>query len=639
MPQQKTTAASAHHPDQVLANANLSEVLAHHTVDPASLRRGQMVQVRQSLWVALTGTSIVCLVFAALQFGRGFDDWLWLWLAMGACTAALRAGLWWRYRGPVLDSATDTQVRLFLRLTILAAHLAGWMFAVAWLGMPEHLDTFDWVALLAANLALLFGGLFAYGSCLPAFLAFAMPSIGSAIVGLWSLNISHREIAGSTLALGMVLIVSTLFAWRSDRAFRINHGLRQRVMRLFEEVTQKKDEAVSATLAKSRFLASVSHDLRQPLHAINLYLSSLSTSHERMLAKPEEPEHARAVQAGLASLRESALYLNSMFESLLDISRLDAGTVAVDVRPVSLVKLIGQLESDYQKLAQTEGLTFDVRLPSQFKLMEVQTDPALLERLLRNLIVNAFRYTEKGGVRLSVVARGRMLDFRVVDTGPGIERGMRRRIFEEFFQVPGSQAKVQRQAHTGRGIGLGLAISARLADKLGTHIRLTSLPGHGSVFALRQPMRLALRAPVESGSGLGQGAGGPFPAGTFLVVIDDDLEIRRSSQLMLEQMGAEVFSADSGANAIGPLGRMGRLPSVILCDYRLTEENGLDVIQALRDEFNEDIPAILITGDTSPEHVTEFREAGVNVLHKPIPGDVLLAAIHQELARVSPQLP
>jgi len=411
------------------------------------------------------------------------------------------------------------------------------------------------------------------------------------------------------------------------------------VMKLFDEVTQKKDEAISATLAKSRFLASVSHDLRQPLHAINLYLSSLSTSHERMLARPDEPEHALAVQSGLSSLRESALYLNSMFESLLDISRLDAGTVAVNIRPVSLVKLIGQLESDYQKLAQTEGLSFEVKLPAQFKLMEVQTDPALLERLLRNLIVNAFRYTEKGGVRLSVVTRGRMMDFRVVDTGPGIERGMRTRIFEEFFQVPGSQAKVQRQTHTGRGIGLGLSISARLADKLGTQIRLTSLPRRGSVFALRQPMRLALRAPTDQNAAPTPGSGGPYPPGTFIVVIDDDLEIRRSSQLMLEQMGAEVFSADSGANAIGPLGRMGRLPSVILCDYRLTEENGLDVIQALRDEFNEDIPAILITGDTSPEHVTEFREVGVNVLHKPIPGDVLLTAIHRELARVSPPAP
>jgi two-component system, sensor histidine kinase len=624
---------------QALNHPHLTNALAHQTVDEAQLRLGQMEQIRQSLWVAIIGTSAVCAVFAILHYGRGFDEWLWIWLALGGCAGLIRLGLWWVYRSPVSGQIPDDEVRRFLRLAVLASHVAGWMFVVAWIALPAQLDTYDWVALLAANLALLLGGLFAYGSCLSAFLAFAFPSMISAIMSLWALDISLRELVGSSMALGMALLVSTLFAWRSSRTFRINHGLQQRVMKLFDEVTQKKDEAISATLAKSRFLASVSHDLRQPLHAINLYLSSLSTSHARMLAQPEEPEHALAVQTGLASLQESALYLNSMFESLLDISRLDAGTVAVVIRPISLVRLISHLESDYQKLAQTEGLSFDVRLPPQFDLMEVRTDPALLERLLRNLIVNAIRYTEKGGVRLSVVARGRMLDFRVVDTGPGIERSMRQRIFEEFVQVPGSQTKVQRHTHTGRGIGLGLAISARLADKLDTQIRLVSRPGHGSVFALRQPMRLALRVPVGPTPGLGTLRKGPFPPGTFLVVIDDDREIRRSSQLMLEQMGAEVFSADSGTTAIGQLGRMGRLPSVILCDYRLTEENGLDVIQALREEFNEEIPAILITGDTSPEHVTEFREAGLHVLHKPIPGDTLLAAIHQELARVSPQRP
>jgi CheY-like chemotaxis protein len=149
-------------------------------------------------------------------------------------------------------------------------------------------------------------------------------------------------------------------------------------------------------------------------------------------------------------------------------------------------------------------------------------------------------------------------------------------------------------------------------------------------------MRLALRTPSEQVETQSAGFSAPNLAGSFITVIDDDQDIRRSTQLMLEQLGADVFCASSLASAVGPLGRMGRMPSLILCDYRLEEENGLEVIQALRHEFNEDIPAILITGDTSPDHVTEFRSAGVHVLHKPIPGNVLLAAIHKELALVTP---
>ena len=613
----------------------LPEARASEVVDQAALQRAQVVQIRNALWVALTGTSGVCAVFAYLHWGLGFDDRLVLWLALGGCAGALRLALWLTTRKHLPQE--PAAVTRFLRVAVLASGLAGSMFAYAWTALPDMLSAAGLAALMFANLALLFGGLFGYGVHLPAFLAYAWPSIGGAMVGLWLLPLVPRDLVAATLGLGLVLGVSTLFAVRAAHTFRTSLGLQQRVTRLFEEVSRKRDEAISATLAKSRFLASVSHDLRQPLHAINLYLSSVVTSHQRHLQEPQETGHGQAVKEGLSSLRDSALYLNEMFESLLDISRLDAGTVSVMVRPISLVRLMSQLQSDYQKLAETEGLTFDIRLPTHFKQMEVQTDPALLERLLRNLIINAIRYTERGGVRLSVVARGRLLDFRVVDTGPGIEKGMRQRIFEEFFQVPGSQARTQRQAHTGRGIGLGLSISARLADKLDTHIRLKSRPGHGSVFALRQPVRIALRVPVETPTP--ERSGGPFPAGTFIAVVDDDLEIRRSTQSLLEQMGAEVFVADSGVKAIGQLGRLGRLPSVLLCDYRLVDENGLEVIQALRDEFNQDIPAILITGDTSPEHVTEFRNAGVQVLHKPVPGDRLLTAIHQELQRVSPAVP
>jgi CheY-like chemotaxis protein len=301
-----------------------------------------------------------------------------------------------------------------------------------------------------------------------------------------------------------------------------------------------------------------------------------------------------------------------------------------------------------------------MRLPDQIQLMEVDTDPALLERLLRNLLVNAFRYTLTGGVRLSVRAQDRSLDFRVVDTGPGIARSMRERVFDEFFQAPvAPSAKtrramplpsreerikppdggVQRALNATRGIGLGLSISARLADKLGSRIRLHSHLEHGSVFAFRQPMRVALRPQEQERPAATSDHAVALPAGLFVAVIEDDDVIRLATRQMLELMGAEVFTAESASQATQHLGQSGRMPDFIVSDFRLGTENGIQAIAMLRQEFNHDIPALLITGDTSPEKIDEFRREGLAVLYKPVASTKLLRAILEGLRDSSLERP
>jgi len=636
-----------------------------------ALGAAQAAHLHESLLGLNLATALVCLVFGAMWSTRGFDQELAPWLVLGAVAVALRLALQLGYLPNDRQGQQSQRARRFLWLATVAATASGLMFGLCWVGLAPRLSLDEREALLLANVGLLLWSLQACSPYVPAFLAFALTSLVPAVALMSGLGGTTTEQPATMLGLMIVALLSLMFSLRFARDFRSGLLLQDRVQRLLDEVTAKRDEAVLATQAKSRFLASVSHDLRQPLHAMNLYLASVAGHFDKLRVMPDNDEYALNVHNGIRSLQDSTLYLNSMFESLLDISRLNAGSVAVNIRHTTLHRMLGQLEADYSRQAASQGMRFELRLPAQVQLMEVETDPALLERLLRNLLVNAFRYTRAGGVRLSVVARGRSLDFRVVDTGPGIERSMRKRVFEEFFQVPGSQSQgealspssrlggsaqagaqgpsqgtEQRATQgasgpnpTGRGIGLGLSISARLADKLGAPIRLHSCTGMGSVFAFRQPMRIALRPQHDSLRVPARGTSARLPPGLFLAVIDDDIEIRRSTRQMLEVLGAEVFTAESAAQAVQQLGRLGRVPDLLLSDYRLGAENGVQAISLLREEFNQEIPAILITGDTSPERMEEFRSTGLRVLYKPISGAQLLEAVEEELQVLRPAAP
>ena len=183
-------------------------------------------------------------------------------------------------------------------------------------------------------------------------------------------------------------------------------------------------------------------------------------------------------------------------------------------------------------------------------------------------------------------------------------------------------------------MGLGLSIAARLAEKLNSRLRVNSHVGLGSVFALRQPMQRAFTTSVGE-SEPKESRPAPFSAQTLIAIIDDDPGIRRSSRLMLESLGASVFTAESGEVAVQQLGIEGKEPQLILCDYRLEGSNGIETIARLREEFNRDIPAILITGETSAHEMAAFRQSELRVLYKPLSGDQLLTAIRQELTSVS----
>lgn len=371
-------------------------------------------------------------------------------------------------------------------------------------------------------------------------------------------------------------------------------ALEERIRAATADLTAQKQAAEAAVQAKSRFLAAASHDLRQPLHALTLLVAAL----KERLTSTETLQIARQIE-------DSALAMQALLNALLDLSRLDAGVVQANPQCFPLMRLLQGLQRQYAPIAAEKGLTLQVR-PTQ---AWVQTDPVLLERILGNLLANAIRYTETGWVAIGTRLEQEHLRVEVWDTGPGIPPAYQERIFEEYFQLHNPERA------RDKGLGLGLAIVARLARLLGTPVNLDSAPGRGSCFSLRLPT-CAPQAQVPEPEGP--------PAGTALqnalvAFIDDDQSILEAMVVLLGEWGVEVAAATDVAQVRADLAQLGRPPDVIVADYRLGGGGtGIEAIANLRQAFGADIPAVLVTGDTAPETIQAIQASGLPVLHKPL---------------------
>jgi signal transduction histidine kinase/ligand-binding sensor domain-containing protein/ActR/RegA family two-component response regulator len=355
----------------------------------------------------------------------------------------------------------------------------------------------------------------------------------------------------------------------------------------------------------TRFLAVASHDLRQPLHALNLYLGVLLNIELSDIARPLMENASQCVHI-----------MDEMFLALLDLSRLDAKVVKPVVAPFPIATVLTHLAVEFTPQAQGKGIDFQVEQCDSW----VESDIALVEQILRNLIANAVRYTESGQIAISCVKAGGNLRIAVKDTGIGISPLEQKTVFEEFFQV-GNMVR-----DPSKGLGLGLAIVKRLSHLLDVSISLDSARGKGSTFAIELP--LASSQTIEPAA-----AGSPVLerqalSGKLIVVIDDDDSILDAMRALFEQRGCHVIAAKSGGHAIELLGAAERIPDVAICDYRLqSHESGLDAIKLLQMEFNHEIPALLITGDLDIELLQEAASSGLRVLHKPVRVSALRMAL------------
>ncbi|MFO1398545.1 MAG: ATP-binding protein [Burkholderiales bacterium] len=404
--------------------------------------------------------------------------------------------------------------------------------------------------------------------------------------------------------LGFLLLVGWILTDRFVRALNeaesLNANLEQRVAEKGEalaaqlaETRVARDAAETANRAKTRFLAAASHDLRQPLHALGLFATRLA---ERVRA-PEEAALAQRILTSVTSL-------DSLFAALLDISRLEAGAVAAAPRAVALAPLLDRMANDFAPEAIERNLRFAV-VPTR---LAVHSDPVLLERIVRNLIANALFYTRSGGVVIGARRRGPgRVAIEVWDTGPGIAGADVERIFEEFYQV-GNQERDR-----ARGLGLGLAIVQRLARLLGHDVEVQSTVGRGSVFRV-----VARTAPADAVAPDEHAAIVPDAlAGHRILVVEDEEAVREGMRQTLEAWGCAPLIA-AGVDDAVTLACAGAAPDAVVVDYRLPGgRDGLAAIAAVRAACQREIPAVIVSGESSSAELARVQAAGIPLLQKP----------------------
>jgi signal transduction histidine kinase len=384
-------------------------------------------------------------------------------------------------------------------------------------------------------------------------------------------------------------------------------SLRRAQTELERKVAERTQELERANAARSRFFAMASHDLRQPLHALGLFVAQL-----RMPLKSRE--RARAIERVDATRKE----MDEMFNSLLDISRLDAGILPPKITEFPIARLLQKIETGFDQAAREKGLHLRVRPSDAW----VRSDPLLLERILVNLVSNAVRYTLRGGIIVGCRRRGEMLRIEVWDSGPGIPADQRQNIFGEFFQLPAAQG------NRYGGLGLGLAIVERLRRLLDHQIDVASTVGRGSRFAILVPMadeRVTSTEPVDS----------PHPAafaveGKLILVIDDAPIVQEGTGGLLGKWGYSVVTAGSEEAALIRIAERRQRPDLIISDYHLASgKTGIGAIQQINTAFGSSIPAILISGDTAPEPLRDATDSGYILLHKPVDPMRLRTVMHE----------
>jgi two-component system, sensor histidine kinase len=592
--------------------------------DNLRIRAGQLLARMQMYPVVVGSQAVLEPLFVWLMWSQAplHGVALMSWLAAMYAMHALEMFTWWRYRNE-LDTVGEC-VRWKWRFNFFTVVIGlAWGSTSLWLSMPDLAHQ----ALLICVMLGLAAGAATMNPVFPPSLYIFVLSI---MVPLTVRIMQGKDETHWVLSIMLVLyLISVLRAGRElGQTFWLS--LKQRYENLFlvEQLTEQKkladlarQQAETASREKSRFLAAASHDLRQPLQALALFSEALQES-----VQEGPPRHL----AG--QIDKSVHALVSMFDELLDVSRLDAGVVEMRWQNFELQPMLDRLYVDFAPVAQEKNLFFnidaghgDASCGDERDGHVVYSDPFLLERMLRNLISNAIRYTEAGKVELRCTCEHGQIRFDVEDTGSGISAEDLPHIFEEYYQV-GNSHRDRR-----KGLGLGLAIVRRVQELLEYKVAVVSEPGKGSVFSFEVAVgdHDNLSHPfmhTHSAHDLG---------GMEVILLEDDPDIRQIIVALMEQWGCRVIAGDLPLEVTNRRPSGNNVPDLLVSDYRLP--GGMTAVQAigqLREHWEETIPAIVLTGDTGPEMLNEIRASGALLLHKPItPGRLrsfMYRALHGE---------
>lgn len=483
-----------------------------------------------------------------------------------------------------------------LRMVSFAVGIVGLGWGLGWVLMAPELQMINRMIYVYMITAAMVSGMFAYSVNKPTFYAFTLPimipSLGSAI---WSLEIFPWTFS---VGLATLYIVVLSIAKNFSQTFEDSVRLRFRNERLYQELANERDQSIAANVAKSRFIAVASHDLRQPMHAVNVYLDLVNFDN-----LPAEEKKS------LQKIKSSITTLNAMFDALLNISKLDADVTQVNHRSFYLSDLVHTLRDLTEAKATNKGLTLQITAPEWV----VRGDKLLLQQIIGNLISNAIQYTETGSIAVTFDAVDDCLRIEVRDTGCGIPSSEQADIFNEFYR-----AEKTRALHDG--LGLGLSIVKRLSHLIGADVRVFSEEGQGARFSVQTPFTCAgLKEDLQRSETVVK-----LPKtdrslqGKHIAIIEDNPIIVDAYRQVLVEKGAHVeVLSEFAAELDIQLASIDHL-DCILSDYRLSQTTGDQLIQKLRDNFNYEVPAIIVTADTSPKHMHLFEGLNVQVLHKPI---------------------
>ncbi|MCM2308581.1 MAG: hybrid sensor histidine kinase/response regulator [Sulfuritalea sp.] len=534
----------------------------------------------------------------------GIPAWTWQPALLALYLVTLvRAWLIWQYhRAPASRSSLE-----WGRSQAISGGLSGVCWGFANTAMLAHLPTELQLLILTVITVAASSNASEGFSYVPPSRAYILASIGPP--ALWLLTVGDRL---HTILGVMLLVFVPMTIWQArkrNRVFIEAQQLRFRNERLARELTVQRDAAEQAYLAKARFLAAASHDLRQPMQALSIF-------HELLGEEIQGDDRGSKI---LANAQKAAEGMKTLLDALLDVSRLDANVITPDCRGFPVQVLLHQMESEFAPIAGQTGIRLRVMPCSAC----VNSDPVLLGQVLRNLLSNALRYTPSGRVLLGCRRRNGQLAIEVFDTGIGIAPDQHSAIFAEFYQI-GNKARDRNQ-----GLGLGLAIVERVVRLLGHTLVMRSEPGRGSCFSVSVPLTpTADGRPDAQSPDTAQAQIAGNLAGRRILMVDDEEAIRIGMCELLQGWGCEVTTAGSVAEALDRAAAGPAAIDAVISDMGLPGQgNGIDAIAALRERFGSRLPALLITGDTSQAALQAAREAQLIMLHKPIKPARLRAAL------------
>jgi len=578
---------------------SLLDELSFKVTEDNLLIRAEQLRSRFRLYpVMILSQALLEPLFVWLFWGHADHQYLLWWLAGLYSIHAIEILLWRLYRTHINTvHQCKNWSRTFNLLTLLVALM--WGGIALWFFPP---DLAFQILIICITLGLVAGAVTLDSVYPPALYIYVSGVTLPLLVRLMQAGDETHLILAIML---LLFIISSLGAGRElSKTFWKSLYQRHENDFLVKQLIRQMGIAEAANRNKSRFLASASHDLRQPLQALVLFSESIQN-----VAENKDTQH-------LASqIKKSVGALVDMFDELLDISKFDAGVVQAVKQHFKIQTVFDRLQVEFTPLAQAKGLDLSV----QQTTLLAYSDPHLLERILRNLISNAIRYTNAGQVTVSCQLVDEMVQLKVSDTGIGISAESIPHIFDEYYQV------ANQNRDRLKGLGLGLAIVRRMEALLECRVKVVSEPAQGSVFSFS----------VNQGDIMQLHLSPPQPlarhdlSGVTVALVEDNPDIRQMVSRLLLQWGCNVHEGDLPHEVLNKMILSGTRPDIMICDYRLPQGlNAIDAIRHLNVLWDKHIPTLVLTGDTAPQTLQEIKTSGALLLHKPVAPARLRSAMY-----------